>query len=1029
MPSNPSLNSESPSDANHHSSLIVDVQSNNEHSPLVANDAQREHQQTMPSHQNYNTLSRHDESNFNQVKSQPFSKRPMLSFLFLLVTLSLTLLTCLLYYYNVFASWGLLLTCSGFLAIIFTIGFGTSVICLMSWNALFLSQLAKARQKASSLKGDGTPLLSSKENTHLYTNNTDDKTATKRVIFKVSKIAFFILVTLIGGIGLIGLVSSSLAWWIVRDATMTNRLTPLQYSQLHADVRVERETQSQLIHIFAEKDEDLFFAQGVVAAQERLWQLEFNRRLAQGRLSEIIGDIDQVKDIDKLMRTVQFYAASQKDWKVIQKKDQTTATSLQRFTDGINAYTASSEVQRPIEFSIFGVKTEKWTPADAIAWIKIMSWDLSGNVKDEAKRYQLMLKGISYDRIREMFPFYKITDDIPTITSRKDLGIDDLTPEQIQEIEDRLHDETGSHVPEPATEEAIQNAVKSIVHSVNLFTLGPDAQNDAFSTARASNNWVVGGDMTRSGHPLLANDPHLELNTPSIWYLVHLHSENIDSVGSALPSVPGVIIGRNSHISWGVTNAFTDVQDLFVLDEVDDKHYKHPSCDGGVCEYNFIEETIKVKGGSDIKLSIKESVYGTVVNDVLGLSHAKNPLALWWSSTRLPDTTAICLGGLMKAKNWNQFKKALSHYVAPAQNFIFADKNNIGYYVPGTVPNRKRGHSGRFPVPGNGKWDYMSFDKGGKGDFIPFEKMPHVYNPEKGYVVSANNRSPPLGYNYTFGLDHAPHYRAARIIEMVEEYANNHTVETFKTMQMDTFSLLYQDMEFLWNETEILDLLPERYHSEWDKLSQWDGNAIWGSQPATLFEGLFQKMRDLTKIKYDTHSYYLNYQWLLSIFKSHKVDEVCINADDGYKTCRQYVVKAFKDLVDALESHDHGNIPMWAVDCHSTLFAHAVLDASPLKCLASRSIRNIGGTMTVNVNGNNGYPNYLTTMGVSYRQIVDWSNVDENSVFIAAPGQSGNMLEASYDNWLDMWRYGEYIHMRQNTSHVSTDTQRLVKHN
>ena len=341
--------------------------------------------------------------------------------------------------------------------------------------------------------------------------------------------------------------------------------------------------------------------------------------------------------------------------------------------------------------------------------------------------------------------------------------------------------------------------------------------------------------------------------------------------------------------------------------------------------------------------------------------------------------------------------------------------------MPGRVPIRKRGHSGRFPVAGNGDWDYMPTEKNPDGNFIPFEKLPHVFNPEKGYVVSANNRIPPLGYEYTIAFDHAPSYRADRIAQMVEEFSGNHTSNTMRSIQMDTVSLLFKDLSFLWNDTEIIDLLPAEYHDEWNVLAQWDGNAIWGSQPATLFEGLWARLRKLPNEQLDLTVSYSMVSWLVNALKQHTVDPVC----QKYRSCRQYIVQSFVEMVDELRSSDHGNIPMWAVDCHESVFDHSILGKSPLKCLASRSIMNIGATMTVNV-ASIGVEGYYSTEGVSYRQIVDWSNVEE-SRFIAAPGQSGNMLEKNYDNWLEMWRVGDYIPMTTNSTTGAMYIQRMQK--
>lgn len=942
-----------------------------------------------------------------QTSTFTFGKNTILSFLGLLISLSFTFVVCLLFYYNTFASWNLLFRCGAILGWIFTLPFIVSMISLLTWNSYFVSKLAKSLRKSTiTVQKDveqGVDFGSS--GSFSISNQLNLKKSIKQIV----KIVALVLVTIVGAAGIIFLLLASIVWGYILNNSISDRESSLNYSELKEDVIIKRDTSSGLIHIIAKNDEDLFFAQGVVAAQERLWQLEFNKRIGRGTLSEIIGNVDQVTSIDKLIRTLGFYRSAQNDWPTISNTDPMTKMMIEQFVKGINSYVQSKHVQKPLEALLFGVKFDEWRPEDVFTWIKLMSWDLSPNAAYEINRFKLLLNGETLERVKKLIPFFDINEDSPTVLSRKDLGIDHLTPEEIKAIEDRLRNEDGTYVPQPNYQQDLSK--KSISERISFFS----------SDGRASNNWVIGPNLTYTKKPLLCNDPHLKLTSPSIWYLVHIHSPTFDAVGAALPSVPGVVIGRNKDISWGVTNSFADVQDLFVIDEIDENHYLHPSCPDNSCPYNFIEERIKVKGGDDIVLKIKDTIYGPAINDIYNIKYNK-PIAFWWTTLRLNDTTIISFTHLLKSQNWEDFKAAMKFYVSPAQNFIYADnEGNIGYIMPGKIPVRKVGHTGRFPVAGNGQWDYIPTKENPTGDFIPFDKLPQVYNPSKGYVVSANFRIPPLGYEYVIAFDHATPYRAARIVQLVEQNAYNHTVETMKAIQMDTLSLLYKKFQFMWNDTEILALLSSEYHSYWNILTKWDGNENWGSQPATLFEGFLKNLEKLPMKKYGYKVNYGTYQWLISALQDPIVDPAC----EEYRSCRRFAVKSFIDTVDTIKGMKGGEIPMWGVDVHDTNFGHALFDSTPLKCIASRTIRNIGGTMTVNVNDNNGLPNFVSTEGVSYRQIVSWDNVDENSLFINGPGQSGNMFEGSYDSMLEMWRKGEYIHMTTNSDKIHAQTQRL----
>ncbi|HHJ06877.1 MAG TPA: penicillin acylase family protein, partial [Anaerolineae bacterium] len=446
-------------------------------------------------------------------------------------------------------------------------------------------------------------------------------------------------------------------------------------------------------HIFAATDHDAFFALGYVHAQDRMWQMEFQRRIGAGRLSEILGDA--TLDTDKFLRTLGTYRAAKSAWPGL---SQTSKDALQAYADGVNAWIDEGHVLPP-EFLILGVKPEPWTVYDSIVWTKMMAWDLGGNYDMELLRVKLT-QALGPERAAQLLPAYP--KDGTTILNAAEISAN--TSDTLLNIDTQLQ---------------------------TLFHLrGVDV---------GSNNWVVSGKLTESGLPLLANDPHLGARIPSIWYLAEIQGEKIHVIGPTFPGMPIFPIGHNEHIAWGVTNVGPDVQDLYV-EQVNPKNLNQYKADGKWVDMDIVEEPIYVKGQDDpILWAARSTRHGPLISDVSG--SAPMPLAMRWPSLDPNDTTVDSFLNLNYAADWQEFTKALSLYVAPSQNFVYADKEgNIGYYAPGHIPIRSKGQ-GLAPVPG---WNDEYQWKG----WIPFEDLPHAYNPEKGYIATANNKVVPDEYPY-----------------------------------------------------------------------------------------------------------------------------------------------------------------------------------------------------------------------------------------------------------------------------------------
>jgi penicillin G amidase len=387
--------------------------------------------------------------------------------------------------------------------------------------------------------------------------------------------------------------------------------------KIKANVTIRRED-SGMIHIDAHNDYDLFFGQGYVSAQNRLWQMEFQRRVCKGTLSEVVGA--SALTVDKFTRTMGFYKLAQEDYKTY---DQRSKNTTQAFIDGVNAFLGMNP-PLPFEFLIFGFKPSPWLPEDVIVWGKLMAYDLSYNFRQELERFKI-INQVGLNRALEIYPPYQRTD--ATSLSASQLGIS-LSTNQINQIEDRWLNQTGAYIP-PIR--ANLNFDKFESHLEILSNYLPSS----LGKGEASNNWVFSGAKTTTGKPFLCNDPHLGLTSPAIWYMIHLTSPNLELTGASLAGTPGIVIGKNRNIAWGITNLGADVEDLFALQEVNNGNaYMHK---GVATNYNIVKETISIKGSASVTIDVKNTVFGPVINDVMGVSGV--PLALKWTSLESNDQT------------------------------------------------------------------------------------------------------------------------------------------------------------------------------------------------------------------------------------------------------------------------------------------------------------------------------------------------------------------------------------------------------
>ena len=442
-------------------------------------------------------------------------------------------------------------------------------------------------------------------------------------------------------------------------------------------------------HLYAETAADLWFAQGFVQAQDRLWQMEQMRRVAAGRLSEGVGE-EGVR-IDRLARVIGFRRAAEAQ---VEHLTAASRLMLERYAAGVNTFLDLYRNRLPMEFALLGLKPEPWTLADTLSISLLLGWALSHNWLEELARVSYYTR-LGPDRAAELLPDYPVEN--PSVLPG--------------EIAGELHRQ-------------LRQAYADLDAYLGLTT-----------SNQGSNNWVVSGAHTLTDKPILANDPHVTVSIPGLWHLIHLETndETVRLVGASLPGAPGILIGHNQHIAWGVTAALPDVMDLYV----EERHPQDPArfrFGEGWEEAQVREEDIIVRGQAQpFRQRVTITRHGPLINDLLQ-EHERNfpPLALRWTGHE-PFSSADAFAALVRARDWEDFRQAVSHLVTPALSFVYADQaNNIGFIAAGRVPIRSQG-KGLVPSPGH------TADHEWVG-FIPLDDLPQSYNPASGQLFSANNR-------------------------------------------------------------------------------------------------------------------------------------------------------------------------------------------------------------------------------------------------------------------------------------------------
>ncbi|MEV1130342.1 penicillin acylase family protein [Agromyces sp. NPDC049794] len=583
--------------------------------------------------------------------------------------------------------------------------------------------------------------------------------------------------------------AAGFGWWTVQRSFPTTA-GRIEAPGLRAAVTVYRDD-AGIPQLVAETDHDLFFAQGFVHAQDRFWEMDFRRHVTAGRLAELFGE-SQIAT-DTFIRTLDWRGIAEQEYQLL---DETSRALYEAYAAGVNAYLDERDGSAlSLEYAVLGLQNpgyspEPWSPVDSIAWLKAMAWDLRSNLGNEIDR-ALLATALPPDEVARLHPDFPWGEK-PTIVDGLAAAPATLGVTPLREVDASAKMDAPDAPDAPTTDLTTYAApLASLRAAVDAIPelLGPEGGD------LGSNSWVVSGAHTESGMPLLANDPHLGPAMPSIWTQMGLHCAELrddcafDVAGYTFSGLPGVIIGHNERIAWGFTNLGPDVADLY-LERVEGDTYE---LDGVMLPLTVREEVIEVAGGDAVTVTVRSTARGPLVSDAGGdyATIAESPAAasaegdvgnavsLQWTALT-PGSTAQAVFNINRARDWDGFRQAAALFDVPAQNLLYADVDgNIGYQAPGRIPIRKSG-DGTVPLPG---WTSAN----GWSGTVPFDQLPSVQNPERGYLVTANNAVSANGPMFTRDWDHG--YRAAGIEGLLDERiaaGEKLTVDELAEMQLDT---------------------------------------------------------------------------------------------------------------------------------------------------------------------------------------------------------------------------------------------------
>jgi len=849
------------------------------------------------------------------------------------------------------------------------------------------------------------------------------------------KIGKILARSLIGAVILALLLAAAGAFYFKSylPGTVAPKSFPQTQGEIHlqgldAPVSIYRDKMG-IPHIYAATRHDLFFAQGYVHAQERFWQMDTWRHIGSGTLAEMFGEAPL--ETDAFLRSLGWRLTAQAEWERLGPE---AKAILNAYSEGVNAYIKDHNGEAlSLEYAILALlspeyKIEPWTPIHSLTWGKAMAWDLRGNLDEEIER-AVLLKTLTPQQVDQLFPPYP--PDHPVIVNK--IG------EGSASRDSRRHSLV-----------LADKLLVALEHNLSLLdpVLGPSGP------GVGSNSWAISGQRTTSGRPLLANDPHLGIQMPSIWYQMALHCQPksaacpYEVAGFSFAGTPGIIIGHNDKIAWGFTNVGPDVIDLFI-EKVNPNNPNQYEVNGQWVDFERRQETIRVVGGKPVTITVRLTRHGPVISDTYAPLKDTPPanakdfqafkeqaglelpepyvIALAWTALQ-PSSPFEAIWGFNKAQNWEEFRTAARAFHVPAQNLLYADvEGNIGYQMPGDIPIRKKG-DGRLPVPGwSGEYDWAGY--------IPFEELPYTFNPAEGYIVTANNQVPPSNYPYGITTDWDYGFRAARIVEMIERGPAKIDIPYIQEMQGDAYDanaatlvplLLQMKASFNRDEAAALELL-----------TTWDYQARADSPAAAIFEAFWRHLLQNTfndnlpkRYRPDGGS---RWNEVMRNLSQNPTDPFWDDAStreliEGRDRIMQ---RSWSEAVRELQSAFGKDPTTWKWgQMHIATFRNQTLGKSGIGLIESLFNRGpyptSGGDAIVNATGWSVLKGYEVNWLPSMRMIVDLSDLN-NSVTVHTTGQSGHAYHPHYDDMVSLWANIQYYPMLWERAAVESQAEGMLK--
>ena len=768
---------------------------------------------------------------------------------------------------------------------------------------------------------------------------------------------------------------------------------------ISSEIKIYRDSMA-VPYIIAQNDEDAAFALGFVHAQERMFVMDLIRRAGEGRLSEILGE--ETVPFDMMFRTIGIKRTAEM---IKIKMNPNSLKLLEAYSHGVNLYIKEAKNRFTFEFDVLGYQPEEWKPVHSIIIIRMMAWELNLSWWTDLAFTELVQK-LGEEKVKEILPGYP--ENAPTII--------------------------------PAEIKKFASISRSFIETDKAFRKFMGIS----GTHLGSNNWVVSPEKSVSGKTIIANDPHLAFSAPGKWYAAVIKSPQWNAAGVTLPGVPGIVIGKNENISWTLTNLMSDDAD-FYYETLDSSRTKY-LLDGDWEDLKIIDDTIAVKGGGGVPYQIKITHRGPIISSIHPYTFIYNdadstfpPISFKWIGNEFSDEMDAFIG-INKAKNWNEFKSAVQKFNVPGQNFVYGDiDGNIGYVFGGGLPIRES-FSTTFVFDGStSKYDWKGF--------VDKDELPSLFNPDKKYIATANNKVI-KDFKYHISNLWEPPSRIERISELLDS-TEKHSSTDFMKYQMDIISSYAKlVVPYLLNAFEGIQITDYNLKQSLLLLEKWNFEMHKSSQVPSIFLTFFDKLLKNTYLDEMGDDLYNQYVFLANIPYRNILQLLSSDPDSSWfdnvktisvETRDEIIRKSLADALTELEKKYGKDIKNWQWGTlHKVKFKHPFSgNADLLDHLINIGPYEMGGDGTTIFNTEYSFSESIdkfslfrhepfeNELGPSMRFIYDFNNPDEFYLILTS-GQSGNVLSEHYSDMTEMWLTGKYMKIKTDNNSITNPTNQLL---